>query len=240
MDLFAITSLAFVATAVGTFTGFGASTIMLPVLVLFLPFPQALLLGGIIHWFGDVWKMLLFRTGIRWKLIVTFGIPGILASGLGGWFTFAVPVSLLTRFLGAMLVAYVVFLVFKPRFHVSEKPRNAVVAGALSGFTAWAFGFGGAVRSAFLTAFNLPKAAYLFTNGALAFLIDATRITTYIAGGTRLDTTLWTGFLFFIPASLLGAVLAQRVVLRVPEQRFRAVIAVFIFLIGIRLLLFPA
>ena len=28
---------------------------------------------GIIHWFGDIWKMGLFRQGIRWRLIVDSG-----------------------------------------------------------------------------------------------------------------------------------------------------------------------
>jgi hypothetical protein len=51
----------------GTLTGFGTSKIMVPVLVFLYLLPQTLFLV-IIHWFGDIWKMLLFRSGIRWRL----------------------------------------------------------------------------------------------------------------------------------------------------------------------------
>jgi len=52
-------------------------------MVLFVPFPIALLFVGIIHLCGDVWKVLLFRRGFDWKLILAFGFSGIAASFLG-------------------------------------------------------------------------------------------------------------------------------------------------------------
>ena len=72
MDIALIAALTLIASAVGTLTGFGTSTIMVPILASFLPVPQVLLLVGIIHWFGDIWKMLLFRIGVRWRLIFLF------------------------------------------------------------------------------------------------------------------------------------------------------------------------
>jgi uncharacterized protein len=47
MDIALIAALTLVASAVGTLTGFGTSTIMVPVLASFLPVPQVLLLVGI-------------------------------------------------------------------------------------------------------------------------------------------------------------------------------------------------
>ncbi len=61
MNLVLITLLTFIAAIIGTTTGFGISTIMLPVLALFMPLPQALLLAGIVHLFGSLWKVVLFR-----------------------------------------------------------------------------------------------------------------------------------------------------------------------------------
>jgi hypothetical protein len=57
---------------------------MVPVLVCFLPLPQVLLFVGIIHWFGNVWKMLLFPSGKRWELIGLFGGSGLLMTTIGG------------------------------------------------------------------------------------------------------------------------------------------------------------
>ena len=72
--------LTLISATVGTMTGFGTSTIMVPTLALFLPLPQVLLFVGIIHWFGNVWKMLLFKEGFNWKLILLFGLPGVIVS----------------------------------------------------------------------------------------------------------------------------------------------------------------
>ncbi len=75
MEIFYITALTFLAGILGTITGFGISTVMVPVVLLFLPLPETLLLVGIIHWFGDIWKMYFFKKGIDWELLVFFWNP---------------------------------------------------------------------------------------------------------------------------------------------------------------------
>lgn len=159
MTIVYITLLTIVAGGIGTLTGFGTSTIMVPVLLLFLPLPQTLLLVGIVHWFGDVWKILLFKSGLNWKLILAFGLAGIAASYLGAQVVFAAPERLLSRILGGFLLAYVLFLLFKPAFKISGRTATAITGGALSGFLAGIFGVGGAVRSAFLTVFDCKPPA---------------------------------------------------------------------------------
>ena len=80
MEIIFIAILALIASIVGTITGFGTSTIMVPVLLFFFPVSQVLLLVGIIHWFGNIWKITLFRGGIRWNLLLLFGLSGIVRS----------------------------------------------------------------------------------------------------------------------------------------------------------------
>ena len=146
MDLALIAMVTLVASTVGTLTGFGTSTIMVPVLAPFLPLPQVLLLVGIIHWFGDVWKMLLFRSGIRWRLILLFGGTGLIASIAGGLLVFRLPESALSRTLGAFLLAYVAFIFIDRRFRIPETTATALLGGALYGLAAGIFGVGGAIR----------------------------------------------------------------------------------------------
>lgn len=45
IELLVLTLLVFIASAIGTFSGFGTSTIIVPVTFLFV---------GVIHWFGDI------------------------------------------------------------------------------------------------------------------------------------------------------------------------------------------
>ncbi len=89
----------FIASLVGTISGFGLSTIMVPVLLLFYPFPVVLLFVGIVHLFGDIWKVIFFRRGADWKLILLFGIPGILFSYAGATLSVGSPEILLIKYL---------------------------------------------------------------------------------------------------------------------------------------------
>jgi uncharacterized protein len=239
MEIILIAMLTILAGGVGTLTGFGTSTIMVPVLLLFVPLPQTLLLVGIIHWFGNLWKILLFKRGFNWKLIMAFGVPGIAASYLGATMVFTVAEQYLSRLLGGFLVAYVVFLFLKPSFRVPRSTVTAVSGGGLSGFFAGIFGVGGAVRGAFLSAYDLPKAVYISTAGSIALFIDTTRIATYILNDVALAPHLFWGLLLFIPASFFGARAAKRIVDRIPQSKFRLVVAGFLFLVGMKFLLFP-
>lgn len=62
MEIITLTIFTFTSAAVGTTTSFGTTTFMLPVLGLFYQLSTTLLFTGIIHWFGNIWKMLLSRS----------------------------------------------------------------------------------------------------------------------------------------------------------------------------------
>ena len=109
----------------------------------------------------------------------------------------------------------------------------------MSGFFAGIFGVGGAIRSTFLSAFNLKKAVYIFTAGAIAFVIDTTRIATYLTGGTKLQHIPNMALALAIPTSLLGAFLAKKIVDKIPQNSFRKIIAIFLGIVTLKFLLFP-
>ena len=237
MDTLLLLLLTLISASIGTMTGFGTSTIMVPILSLFFPIPQTLLFVGIIHWFGDIWKMLFFKKGLNMKLIVLFGIPGIIVSFLAARLPLTIPELLLERLLGLFLVGYVAFLFLKPAWKIKASNESALLGGALSGFFSGILGVGGAVRSTFLSAFDLPKSVFLFTSGVIGILIDSARLTQYTLSGIRLDQFLLTTLLFSIPVSLAGAYIAKRIVDRIPQQSFRLIVALALLLVGIRYLL---
>lgn len=240
MEIALIALLTLVSSVIGTMTGFGTSTIMIPVLAMFIAPVEAIFLVSIIHWFGNIWKIVFFRKGFNLKLIALFGISGLITSYLGASYTIGLDKALLLRLLGIFLLAYSVFLLFESKFKVKANDGTALIGGSLSGFFAGTFGIGGAIRSMFLTAFDLPKATFIATAGAIGLMVDSTRIITYLASGTSLPSRLWWSLLIFIPVSLLGARIAKSVVDRIPQQKFRMVVAFFLLLIGAKLLVFPS
>lgn len=239
MEILAIALLTLVSSAIGTIMGFGTSTIMVPVLVLFFPPVTAIFLVTIIHWFSDLWKVILFKKGFNLRLVALLGITGVVTGYGGAALSLAVDPTILLRALGVFLSLYALFLLLRPSFTIPARPSVAVAGGAVSGFFAGVFGVGGAVRSVVLTAFNLPKEVYVATAGAIGILVDSTRIITYLASGVSLPERLTWGLLIFIPVSFVGAYTAKGLVNRISQERFRVIVALFLFVVGIKLIVWP-
>jgi uncharacterized membrane protein YfcA len=234
VEIILIAILSLVAGGVGTLTGFGTATIMVPVLLLTYSLPETLLLSGIVHWFGNLWKIGLFWSGLRWRLIFLFGLPGLLFTWIGASLVYHIEQDILAPLLGASLMLYTIFIFFNQSFRLPATNKIAVIGGTISGFMCGIFGVGGAIRGAFLSAFNLPKAVYISTAGFIGLIIDTGRLTRYLIEGTTISSLPLWSLLIFICASLAGAVIAKRLVDIIPQQKFRLVIMVFLFAVAIR------
>jgi len=238
MKFLSIIVLTFVASVVGTISGFGLSTIMVPVVLFFFPLPTTLLFVGIIHAFGDVWKVVLFKRGVaKWRTILAFGVPGVIASFLGAGIVLSTPSEILQKVLGGVLVGYVILLAFEPKFKFPQTTLFSGIGGVFSGLLAGISGIGGPVRSMFLSAYSFPKEVYIFASGVIGLFIDTGRLFIYSAGGIKLDSNLGWGLLVFIPISFIGAEVAKKLVDKISQKAFRGVVAAFLFLVGARLLL---
>lgn len=210
MEIVYIALLTLVTGVISTIAGFGISTIMVPVLLFFFPVVETLFLVGIIHWFGNIWKLVLFKEGIRKDFIFIFGVPGAIAAFIGARLVFTLSEVLLVQIIGLFLIVYSVFLLINPSFKIRANKQVTFAAGALSGFLAGLLGVGGAVRSAFLAAFNLPKAVFIASNGLLGFAIDSSRLFGYFINGARLENFTFWGVLVFVAASFLGRRLRRK------------------------------
>jgi len=239
MDIVLIALLTLIAATIGTITGFGTSTLMIPVLVIFYPPVEAIFLVAIVHWFGDLWKVALFRSGFNWRLLGIFGVVGLLASYLGATVSLGANETIFLRILGGVLAGFALILIFQTKLKIPARNATAIVGGVTSGFFAGMFGIGGPLRSMFLSTFDLPKAVYIATIGAIGLLVDSTRIITYATGGATLPKVLWYGLLIFIPVSFFGAKIAKKIVNKIPQREFRTVIAVFLFIVGVKLIVWP-
>lgn len=239
MTIILITFLSCIANIVGTVSGFGVGTVMTPVLLLFMPFTETILLVCILHWFHDIWKLLLFRRGINWRLFFYFGIPAIVAGFIGALLVTPEKSIILESLFGLFLLSVVVLLLNKPTFILPPTIKNNVIGGLFSGFLAGLFGIRGAVHVFFLTIFDLEKVQLIGTTGIISLLLDSVRWLTYWMRGIALPAFLYWSFFIFVPASFLGAIIGQRILDKIPQKHFRTIVLIFLLLISIRLLLSP-
>ena len=124
----------------------------------------------------------------------------------------------------------------KPKFTLKETQTNAVVGGSLSGLLAGLLGLGGAVRSTFLIAFNLPKEAYVATSAMIAVVIDLTRIPTYLFTKIVQDSSYYILLPFLVLSAYLGVKTGKKLLGRINQKTFRKIVLVAILLVAIKLL----
>ncbi len=134
------------------------------------------------------------------------------------------------------MITYSSFIFFKPKFYVPQTQTSLIVGGSIAGFSAGIFGMRGAIRSMFLSAFNLPKEIYIATTGAISFMVDSARLYVYWEHGALL-TLAWYWMLFIIIVSFVGAYIGRMILTYVPQHKFRIIIMIFLLLMGIRLIM---
>src|SRR3989338_8408331 len=215
--------LAFVAEVIGTIAGFGSSTIFLPLALFFVDFKSALILVAFFHIFGNISRITFFRHGFDKKLILIFGVPSVMLTILGAILVNYTPQDILKLFLGIFLLIFSTASLIKPDFKFKSSNRNAVIGGGLSGFLAGLIGTGGALRGAFLTAFNQKKEIYIATAAAIALAVDITRIPIYFAGGF-LEQKYYAYIPFLFMIAMAGSYIGKKIVNKIPQKMFRNIV----------------
>lgn len=229
--------LASILAAIGaTLAGFGSSMLLIPLAVSFFDIKMAVFLVACFHLFNNLFKVRIFWRKIDFRTFIIFGIPSIICAFIGARFITVIPLDTVRIILGAFLICYALFTFAKPRFSVRENKSNAFIGGSLSGFLAGLIGMGGAIRSTFLVAFNLPKEVYVATSAMIAVVIDVTRIPTYIF--TR--AVEWSPDFILIPLLIISGYSGTRIgkilLNKIDQETFHRIVSVALLLAGIKFL----
>ncbi len=226
----------FVAAAAATVAGFGSSTLLIPLALLFMDIKTAVFVVAVFHLFNNLFKVRLFRNRIGAKVFWLFGIPSILFAFAGAMLISLIQIEMIKTVLGVFLVAYAFYSFLEPRFDIKKTRANAAVGGSLSGFLAGLIGLGGAIRGAFLVAFDLPKEVYVATSAAIALVIDVTRIPTYVLTKTVQGSTSYILLSFLCVMAYLGTATGKRLLERIDQRTFRRAVSVALFAVGAKIL----
>ncbi|WP_262709590.1 sulfite exporter TauE/SafE family protein [Pontimicrobium aquaticum] len=85
MEYVIICLVAFLTAILTFFSGFGLGTILMPVFALFFPIELAIALTGVVHFFNNVFKLILVGNKANKSVLLRFGIPAIIAAFIGAW-----------------------------------------------------------------------------------------------------------------------------------------------------------
>ncbi|OGX05972.1 MAG: hypothetical protein A2Z88_02780 [Omnitrophica WOR_2 bacterium GWA2_47_8] len=195
MDILFICLIAFAASLLTLYSGFGLGTILMPVMAIFFPLDIAIALTAAVHFLNNLFKLALLGKKAHWDIVLKFGLPAFVSAFLGAkalfWFetipllfayqlgnrVFEVTVLKLSI---AILIIIFVILELIPKFQkLSFSPRFVSLGGLVTGFLGGLSGHQGALRSAFLIKANLTKESFIATGVVIACLVDLSRLFVY-------------------------------------------------------------
>jgi uncharacterized protein len=85
MDIFILCIAAFFTAILTFFSGFGLGTILTPVFMIFFPVDLAIALTGVVHFFNNIFKLMLVGRNADKQVLLRFGIPAVVAAIVGSW-----------------------------------------------------------------------------------------------------------------------------------------------------------
>jgi len=249
MTILVIGLVAFAASGLTLFAGFGLGTLLMPAFALFFPVELAVGLTAVVHLANNVFKLALLGRRADRAVVVRFGLPALAASfagakllillsalrplasyELGGRAFHVMPVNAVVA---ALLLVFVA-LELSPRFaRIQVPPRWLPLGGLLSGFFGGLSGHQGALRSAFLVKTGLAKEAFVASGVAIACLIDAARLSVYAGHFSRAGLFQNAGLLGVACVSaFLGAYLGARLLEKVTMLAVQRAVAAGLVLIA--------
>ena len=252
MEYLIIPLVAFLASGLTLFSGFGLGTVLLPAFALFFPLDVSIAMTAVVHLLNNLFKLALLGRHADKRALIAFGLPAFLAAfggaallvllndlqPLATWSAGAremqiTPVKLTV----AVLILGFALLEASPRADRMAFPRRWLpVGGLISGFFGGLSGHQGALRSAFLLRAGLSKQAFIATGVVIACAVDISRIAVYSAhfalDGLGQNATL---LVVAIVTAFAGAFLGARLIHKVTLRAIRVLVSLMLGLVALLL-----
>ena len=235
--------LSFFAGGLTLFTGFGLSTILLPVFVIFFPVAIAVPSTAVVHFINNFYKLFIYFKQINTRILIRFGLPALLASIAGAFLL--QKLSSNERNLEILLGILIILISFMEMFPAIRNLKIGIkwapLGGVISGFFGGLSGHQGLFRSAFLVKSGLSKNSFIATGVGIAVLVDITRLSVY--GSTIFTTSIISSNDFWLPviisttSALFGVSLATDLVKKMTIDVIRNMVFGLIFISGVLLIL---
>jgi hypothetical protein len=229
---------ALVGSLVGGIAGFGTGIIMLPLVAWVLGLRAAVPVLTVTMAIGNLARIWWSRGEVDRRVVARFAIGAVPATALGTALYVGAPSEWLGRFVGLFLIASVplrrILAMDFFRMRLAYFPALGAVVGLVSGLVVTT----GPLNTPFFLAYGLRRGAYIGTEAVCAMVMHLSR------GAALARYALLTWETFAVGA-LLGATmfagswLGRRVLDRMSDRVFLAIIEVLLVALGLHSLLFP-
>ncbi|MEK6192204.1 MAG: sulfite exporter TauE/SafE family protein [Chloroflexota bacterium] len=232
LELALLTVAALAASTLAAVAGFGGAAILLPVLVALFGPRDAIPILTIAQLVGNGSRVVINRDAVDRRIVGWFALGGIPAALIGGFLFAAAPLDALTRLIGAFLLISVAWRRLGPQPGGVLGARTFTVIGAGFAFASALVGSVGPIMAPFFLRAGLVKSAYIGTEAAATVVMHVAKLVAYGTAALLTAATVGIG-LVMAPAMIAGSVIGKRIVDRLPERVFVAIIEVVLIVAGL-------
>lgn len=236
--------IAFFASLLTFFSGFGLGTLLMAAMIWYYPPELAIALTGFVHFVNSALKSALNRS-INWKIVLVFGIPSLLAAVIGSVILTKLsnnaiilfdlteseltrPVSLLTLIIGFFMMA---FSILELTLKGKSSSLPLWLGGTISGFMGGLSGHQGALRSVFLLNRVGEVSAFVSTAAFIGLITDISRNSIYLVS-LNWDEVDIPQLGFTVVAAAAGVLIGTRLLKKVSLGFIQATVSIGLFLLG--------
>jgi len=253
MDVIVVSLVAFIASVLTLFSGFGLGTLLMPVIAVFFPLDVAIAITAIVHLSNNFFKLALVGEGIHLNTLLKFGLPAMLFAFVGAilliylshsssvlhysLFSIEFSTTILKFSIGVLILLFVVVEFSSTISKMAIAKKYLPLGGALSGFLGGLSGHQGAFRSLFLLKVGLDKNQFVATAVGIAVMVDLARLSIY--GWNYTTNTIDIDWLMVICATLsafMGAYIGKKLIKKVTISFISRMVALLLIAIALSLM----
>ena len=253
MEYLIIGFVAFIASLLSFFSGFGLGTLLLPAFAIFFPVDIAISLTAVVHFLNNIVKFLLTGKKVNWQVYLRFGLSAIPAAFAGAFLLIyltglqrEIPLEIfglnftiipVNAVIGGVMIIFEWMDLNKNLKQLSIPKNKLWLGGILSGFFGGLSGHQGALRSAFLINFGLSKESFVATGIAIALTVDLVRLGIYTTKYTQSGIADHASILIVaLLAAFSGAITGRILLKKITIEIIRTIVAILLVVAGLGLI----
>ncbi len=254
MSYLVIAIVAFGASLLSLFSGFGLGSLLVATFVVFFPVEVAISATAVVHLFNNLLKVGIFHRRAVPRIILRFGIPAVLAAFLGALLLTRLSegaplhtwhlghrlaeITPLKILMGSLIGGFAIVDMTPGLKKRRLNERWLPLGGALTGFFGGLSGHQGAFRAGFLSRLDFEPEEYVGTQAVLSTMVDVARLLVYgaavYAGHMAMVSGRyqWTVVGLAIVSAAAGILVGWRFLHKTTFSSLRTLIGVLLLLVG--------
>ena len=223
------------AGVVGGIVGFGSSIMLMPVLVIVFGPLQAVPIMAVASIMVNLSRIVVWWRDVDWRACGAYAITGVPAAVLGARTLLVLPASVVEVALGAFFIAMVPLRRWIAAHDFQLRLVHLALIGGVVGFITGIVATTGPISAPAFLSYGLVKGAFLATEAAGSLAIYISKSITFRTLGALPWDALASGLI--TGSSLMaGTLVAKRVVVKLPAERFRLLMDALLLVSGASML----